>query len=187
MSAAVSALVVDGLAPLACTGCGAAGVDLSSLGRCLRCIGAASHAWQALCDAESGRRRVEQASGRRCVDPFGTGVWVHGVPHTPGCSQHVAPSRPAGAPATPDRAFSPGNRLLGLSEAVRGAPEGQRNHMLNWAAYKAAEMVVSGELSRELVAETLVQAGLGAGLSASEVGTGTGRGTVASGLRSGGA
>lgn len=171
-----------------CTTCGmrSGAVELSSLGRCPRCIKVASDAWQARVDAENAQIRAEQARGRRCVDLFGTGHWAHGHPHTPGCVQHVPPLRPRGAPME-DRAFSPANRLRGLAEAVYNAGEGQRNHMLNWAAYKAAEMVVSGELSRDLVSETLVQAGLAAGLTASEVGTGTGRGTVASGLRSGGA
>ena len=174
-----------------CIDRGATDVELSVLGRCLTCIKTASDAHELLVNATVHQIRIEQARGRRCVDLFGTGHWAHGSPHTPGCPQHVAVPAPPGAPpgglAGGTGAFSPVNRLRGLAEAVYNAGEGQRNHMLNWAAYKAAEMVVSGELSRDVVAETLVQAGLAAGLTTGEVGTGEGRGTVASGLRSGGA
>ena len=74
-------------------------------------------------------------------------------------------------------ASAPG-RLSGLLRTVEGAPQGQRNDALYWAACRASEMVAAGEAGADGVTAFLVSAAAAAGLSESEA-----RKTVASGLR----
>ncbi|WP_022887935.1 bifunctional DNA primase/polymerase [Agromyces italicus] len=70
-------------------------------------------------------------------------------------------------------------RLEGLLVAVRGAEAGTRNSTLNWAAYRAAEIVAAGG-DEHGIAEALVDAARDAGLPPSEAWA-----TVRSGLREG--
>lgn len=79
-------------------------------------------------------------------------------------------------------AGSPVGRLRGLVQMVLDTPEGKRNDMLNWAAYRAAEIVKEGRLNREQVAKALLAAGVCVGLEEREART-----AVKSGLTSGGA
>jgi hypothetical protein len=68
--------------------------------------------------------------------------------------------------------------LGGLVRAVATAPAGQRNEVLNWAAYQAADHVIDGELVVEDAVAALTDAGLAAGLTEIEVTR-----TVRSGLK----
>ena len=68
-------------------------------------------------------------------------------------------------------------RLTGLVEAVRTAPEGNRNRMLHFAACRLAEHVAAGELDERQGVEELRNAALDAGLSDSEINA-----TIRSGL-----
>ncbi|MGP3977872.1 bifunctional DNA primase/polymerase [Streptomyces sp. 8N114] len=95
--------------------------------------------------------------------------------------------RPVQQPARGDgeaftSAGSPVQRFRGLVEKVLDTEEGKRNEVLNWAAYRAAEIVKEGRLTREQVASALHAAGVSAGLDEREA-----RATVNSGLASGGA
>ena len=56
-------------------------------------------------------------------------------------------------------------RLEGLTKTVREAPEGQRNHTVNWAAYQLA---VDDQLTEE-TAQALQAAGIDAGMTETEV------------------
>lgn len=84
-------------------------------------------------------------------------------------------------PAVPRRQNLPpvggiDRRLAGLVQTVASAPVGQRNHALNWAAYRAREIVqAGGGLHR--VAGALLNAALSAGLGETEA-----RRTIESGL-----
>lgn len=88
------------------------------------------------------------------------------------------PSEIQSAPVIPIRRTGRAN-LDGLVQTVAQAPAGNRNNLLNWAAYKAGRDVAAGRLNaRELM--TLADAARAAGLPDHEV-----TGTIRSGLQSG--
>ncbi|ADD43861.1 bifunctional DNA primase/polymerase [Stackebrandtia nassauensis] len=72
-------------------------------------------------------------------------------------------------------------RLAGLVSVVLSAPEGNRNDVLNWAAYKAADVIMTGAAPAEAVVAALADAAAHIGLAPAET-----RGTIRSGLRAGG-
>lgn len=82
------------------------------------------------------------------------------------------PRRPPVRLHTGTRSGAP--RVEALAKTVREAPEGQRNHVLNWAAYRAREI---RDVSPDQLAADLWQAGVDAGLETSEI-----RATLRSGL-----
>ena len=71
-------------------------------------------------------------------------------------------------------------RLGGLAGKVAMAPEGERNDVLNWAAYQAGQGIASGALDEARVRMVLAQAAERAGLTGHEIVR-----TIASGIRSG--
>lgn len=91
---------------------------------------------------------------------------------------------PAGAGAGEPfaAAGSPAGRLRGLVQKVLDTPEGKRNDMLNWAAYKAAEIVRDGSVTSEQAVNALLAAGAHNGLDERET-----RKTITSALTAGGA
>ena len=68
--------------------------------------------------------------------------------------------------------------LEGMAHRLAGAAEGQRNDLLNWAAFMAGGLVREGKLGAGMVTRRLTEAALAAGLPMREV-----QGTIASGLR----
>lgn len=68
--------------------------------------------------------------------------------------------------------------LEGMARRLAGAAIGERNDVLNWAAYTAGGLIRQGKLGRELVTSRLTQAALAAGLELRAI-----RATIASGLR----
>lgn len=72
------------------------------------------------------------------------------------------------------------NQLRGLLQAVIGAPAGNRNRALYWAACRLAGLVSQGIVNAEAATALLVEAGRQAGLSQGET-----HATVMSGLRQG--
>jgi hypothetical protein len=72
--------------------------------------------------------------------------------------------------------------LRGLVRTVAGAPEGQRNQILYWAACRAGEAVRDGEAVESFVIDVLLEAAMHAGLPRPEA-----ERTVHSGLRMTGA
>ena len=75
---------------------------------------------------------------------------LRAVPPTP--TLHCRPS------------YSSSRRLNGLAAFVANAPQGQRNCSLNWAAFRAGELVAAGDLDRDQVANALMRAARAAGL-----------------------
>jgi hypothetical protein len=69
--------------------------------------------------------------------------------------------------------------LEGIARKIAGAPEGQRNDVLNWGAYHAGELVKQGKIGSGDVMRRLTQAALAAGLPLPEA-----QATILSGLRS---
>lgn len=77
--------------------------------------------------------------------------------------------------------FSAVRRLDGLARFVAGAPDGNRNHALNWASFRAAELVCQNQMSAREVTTALRAAAIRAGLDDPvEVSA-----TIESGLRAG--
>jgi len=72
-------------------------------------------------------------------------------------------------------------RLEALVGTVLAAQPGQRNDFLYWAAKKAGEMVLAGEVDQGTVVAVLTDAGRAIGLSYSEIGEAN-KGTIGSGL-----
>lgn len=89
---------------------------------------------------------------------------------------------PTFAPITPvDGATAYASTALAReAEAVAGAPEGQRNHTLNAAAFSLSTLVASGALDYTTVRDTLLQAAASVGLSHTEA-----LRTIGSGFRGG--
>jgi Bifunctional DNA primase/polymerase, N-terminal len=75
--------------------------------------------------------------------------------------------KPLPAPAR-SRLDAGGAWLRGLVRVVAGAPEGQRNGALFWAACRAGEAVNAGKTSREWISQVLIEAAARAGLAAAE-------------------
>ena len=71
-------------------------------------------------------------------------------------------------------------RLDGLARFVAGAASGNRNAALNWASFKAAELVRENQLGTSEVVGTLLSAALSAGLDNREISA-----TIESGLSAG--
>jgi uncharacterized protein YidB (DUF937 family) len=91
-------------------------------------------------------------------------------------SAHYAP-RPM---QRPQAQRYPNGALGGVLRRVREASVGERNQLLNWAAFTLAQRVTSGELDSGLVQDELRQAALAAGLGETEV-----ERTIRSGLDAG--
>lgn len=90
-----------------------------------------------------------------------------------------APVRPRFEPAV--RTTEGAERSLeAMARKLASAPQGDRNNLLNWCAYKAGGMVRDGKIGAEVVAARLTQAALAAGLALPEV-----RATIASGIKGG--
>lgn len=68
--------------------------------------------------------------------------------------------------------------LEGIAKKVAGAPEGERNNVLNWGAYHAGELIAQGKIGPSKVVQRLTQAALASGLPLAEV-----QATVMSGLK----
>jgi hypothetical protein len=66
----------------------------------------------------------------------------------------------------------------GMARRVATAGKGNRNNILNWAAYKAGQLAREGKIGMNTVEARLTMAGLAAGLSLPEV-----KATLTSGLR----
>ena len=128
---------------------------------------------------------VHPGTGRRYrwrSDPFST-------PLAPWPDQWTRlmnrPAPPRAHPASTTWSSSPGAdaaALRGACRAVVDAPEGQRNQLLNWAAYRMATRVAAGGLDLYDVEVALTDAALAAGLTHAETAA-----TIASGLRTSGA
>jgi hypothetical protein len=71
-------------------------------------------------------------------------------------------------------------RLDGLARFVAGAANGSRNAALNWASFKAAELIRDNQIGASEVVGTLRTAAIHAGLDAREIAA-----TIESGLRAG--
>ena len=78
--------------------------------------------------------------------------------------------------ATPDTS----RRITALAGAVATAQEGNRNHLLNWAAHRAGRLVGAGIIDEHQAREQLTQAALRAGLTRQETDA-----TITSGLTAG--
>jgi hypothetical protein len=72
--------------------------------------------------------------------------------------------------------------ITGILRAIADATEGNRNSVLNWAAYRMGERVTAGNLSRRDAESLLIGAALAAGLTRIEANR-----TIASGLKGAGA
>lgn len=114
----------------------------------------------------------------------GRDLWSVTIPDLPQwVITHLQKPKP---PAKPPRASpcSPGvaiRRLDGLARFVAGAPNGNRNQALNWASFRAAELVCQNQLSASEVAAILKTAAIRAGLDdPREISQ-----TIESGLRAG--
>jgi hypothetical protein len=88
---------------------------------------------------------------------------------------------PARAATTPTRGLQrpadPGATLAGVARVVREASVGERNHKLNWSAFRAGEHIAAGEFAEADAEAELLAAALDAGLGAAEA-----RRTIQSGL-----
>lgn len=84
------------------------------------------------------------------------------------------------AVAVGERTSPAHRRLQGAAGRVATAPEGQRNHMLNWAAHAVAESVAAGDLSALDAVTELAHAAARAGLDNAEA-----LATIRSGLAAG--
>jgi bifunctional DNA primase/polymerase-like protein len=88
-------------------------------------------------------------------------------------------------PRAAARSFTPSlsavaavRRLDGLARFVAGAPKGNRNNILNWAAFRAGELVRNNQIAAPAVIETLRSAAVASGLDPKSVTQ-----TIESGLR----
>ncbi len=121
-------------------------------------------------------RKAQPATMVECVrlelDVFELRDVVGGLPDPP--------AKPSAAPREPRRAADPGATLAGLSRVVREATAGERNHKLNWAAFRAGEHIADGELDAADAEDELLAAALDAGLGEAEA-----RRTIQSGLDAG--
>jgi len=68
--------------------------------------------------------------------------------------------------------------LEGMARKLAAAGQGQRNNLLNWAAYTVGSLIREGKLSSVLADQRLTQAALAAGLTLPEI-----KATIASGFR----
>lgn len=109
--------------------------------------------------------------------------WVAAKLEKPKATGEVVPLRPSSSSGPSERDYAYGQAAL-ESEAqnVRTAPEGQRNHTLNTAAYNLGQLVGSGHLAERDVRAELEAAAQAAGLPPGEI-----RDTLSSGLKAGAA
>jgi hypothetical protein len=122
----------------------------------------------------------------RCeLESFTLDDVVGGLPD----SDHYKPrhaTRPTQSPATCSDRGAALAGLAGLARVIREArpptanEPGERNVMLNWAAYRAAEHIAAGDYSQEIAESELLAAAFDAGLDEAEA-----RRTFASGLGAG--
>jgi hypothetical protein len=124
----------------------------------------------------SVNRKAQPATMVECVrlelDAFELRDVVGGLPDPP--------AKTSTTPREPRRAADPGATLAGLSRVVREATTGERNHKLNWAAFRAGEHIADGELDAADAEDELIAAALDAGLGEAEA-----RRTIQSGLNAG--
>ena len=104
------------------------------------------------------------------LDAFSVGDVVHGLADDPAYAPRPVPMRRA---CVSDASQA----LAGLARVVRESPVGERNHRLNWAAYRAGEHVADGKLDPATAEDELLDAAVEAGLSEREA-----MRTIASGL-----
>lgn len=107
------------------------------------------------------------------MDPQPLPGWIADLLDPPRCEPSADArniSRPHG-----DRVAA---RLEGLLATVLGAPSGERNNTLHWAACRAAEMIAAGQLGEDQVFD-----GLGAAATRAGLDDGEARRTIASALR----
>ena len=125
----------------------------------------------------SVNRKTQPATMVECIrlelDVFEMRDVVGGLPDPPPKTS-VTPGLP------PRRPADPGCTLAGLGRVVREAPVGERNHKLNWAAFRAGEHIAAGELGAGDAEGELLAAALDAGLGEAES-----RRTIQSGLDAG--
>lgn len=111
---------------------------------------------------------------------YGDGTFNHPLPRWP--TQWLPINRPAESPpAVPRPVDAPSDATLaGLVRYVTDALVGERNHHLNWSAYRAGEHIAKGKLDSRDAAAALYDAGIAAGLTPRET-----IATITSGLNSG--
>lgn len=114
----------------------------------------------------------------------GRDPWSVAIPELPTWAiarlQKPKPTVPHQMPrsCSPDVAI---RRLDGLARFVAGSPNGNRNHALNWASFRAAELVCQNAISASEVSDALKSAAVRAGLDdPREIAA-----TIQSGLRAG--
>lgn len=92
----------------------------------------------------------------------------------------LTPPKPRNLPKFEPAATAEGaeRSLEGMARRLAGASVGHRNNLLNWAAFRAGDLVRQGKLGPGAVSTRLTQAALAAGLALPEV-----QATIASGLR----
>lgn len=105
-------------------------------------------------------------------------AWLRELASTP----RVTPS-----PSPPPQRADGGKRLEGLARVVEDTPPGAgRNHALNWAAYRAAELIAAAEVDEHTVRQRLYQAADACGLTTDpDDGPAAVNRTIDSGLRAG--
>jgi hypothetical protein len=108
------------------------------------------------------------------LDPFTMGDVVHGLSDDPAYAPRPAPVRLRSVSRAPQA-------LAGLARVVRESPVGERNHRLNWAAYRAGEHAADGKLDPTLAEDELLAAAVAVGLNEREA-----LRTIASGLTAAG-
>ena len=92
----------------------------------------------------------------------------------------LQPNRTTMRIKAPTTAGAATNQLRGLVQAVIGAPSGNRNRLLYWAACRLGVLVREGNVGGDAALALLIEAGQQAGLGIGEV-----RATALSGLRQG--
>ena len=151
--------------------------------------------WHLWYRADAGRpARMGPLSRFRHIELRGRGT----CPGSPGYEIRHAPSvlpllprwlaAIAGPPPVPvtirpgDGGASPANRLHGIIERLLEAGEGERNHLLYWAAGCMGELVAGGSLGQPAAEKILLDGAAEIGLLA-EDGEGAVMATITSGLR----
>jgi putative DNA primase/helicase len=92
------------------------------------------------------------------------------VPIAPWPEALLEAIRPKPKPRVVQRTFEGDapSRLLGLIKVVQGAAEGERSAVLNWATWKARELIAENRVDKSFVAHWLLRAALHAGLTEKE-------------------
>lgn len=132
----------------------------------------------------------------RILRPAGSLNFKHTPPREVYCTrletdvftlQDVVAELPDAQPASPPRPVfiaritgDPGRTLEGILRTLEAKQEGERNHGLNWAAFRIGEHIARGELGEASAVGELRRVALQIGLSEFEIDS-----TVASGLSAG--